>query len=47
VVAARFKGDDKGSALGPITGLSQGAHLSMGVTGPRMKPFPHQSTVLV
>jgi hypothetical protein len=47
VVAARFKGDDKGSALGPITGLRQGAHLSMGVTGPRMKPFSHQPTVLI
>ena len=47
MVTARFKGDDKGSALGPITGLRQRAHLSMGVTGPRMKPFPHQPTMLI
>ena len=47
VVTARFKGDDKGSAFGPITGLRQGAHLSMGFTSPCMKAFPHQTTLLI
>ena len=47
MVTARFKGDDKGSALGPITRLRQGTHLRMGFTGPRMKSFPHQTTVLI
>ena len=47
MVTARFKGYDKGSALGPITGLRQGAHLSMRFTSPCMEAFPHQTTLLI
>jgi hypothetical protein len=47
VVTAGFEGDNKGSAFGPITGLRQGAHLSMGFTSPCMKAFPHQTTLLI
>ena len=45
MVTAGFEGDDKGSAFGSITGLSQGTHLSMGFTSPRMKSFPDQTAV--
>ena len=47
MVTAGFEGDDKRSAFRPITRLRQGTHLSMGFTSSRMKPFPHQTTVLI
>ena len=45
MVTAGFEGDNKSSAFGPITGLSQGTHLSMGLTCPGVKSFPHQTAV--
>ena len=47
MVTAGFEGDDKGSAVGPITGLCQGTNLRMGFTNPRVKSFPHQTTLLI
>jgi hypothetical protein len=47
VVTAGFECDNKRSAFRPITGLSQGAHLSVGLTSPRVKPFPHQTPMLI
>jgi hypothetical protein len=47
VVTAGFEGDNKSSAFRPITGLGQGAHLSVGLTSPGVKPFPHQTTMLI
>ena len=47
MVTAGFEGDNKSSAFRPITGLGQGAHLSVGLTSPRVKPFPHQTPMLI
>ena len=40
MVTTGFEGDDKGSAVGPITGLCQGTNLRMRFTNPRVKSFP-------
>jgi hypothetical protein len=45
VVAAGLQRHHGGAVVGPRTGASQGMHLSVGCTGPLVKPLAHRSSL--